>query len=133
MVPSTVRSDEWAAWFSFWFSGYWRALAKGTAWAGFYCAILLLLENTETPVFGRLDLGFPKFALLLKCDKICRARFFLFQVSDIRIFASNSTRQGPYIHRLDPLELLRQFSHSCVQIMTHAPLLMSRRRIDQNP
>ena len=32
--PSTVRSDEWPAWFSFWFSGCWRALAKGTAWAG---------------------------------------------------------------------------------------------------
>ena len=30
--PSTVRSDEWPAWFSFWFSGCWRALAKGTAW-----------------------------------------------------------------------------------------------------
>ena len=23
--PSTVRSDEWPAWFSFWFSGCWRA------------------------------------------------------------------------------------------------------------
>ena len=33
--PSTVRSDEWPAWFSFWFSGCWRALSKGTAWAGF--------------------------------------------------------------------------------------------------
>ena len=32
--PSTVRSDEWPAWFSFWFSGRWRALAKGTAWHG---------------------------------------------------------------------------------------------------
>ena len=32
-------SAEWPAWFSFWFSGCWRALAKGTAWAGFYCAI----------------------------------------------------------------------------------------------
>ena len=31
----TVRSDEWPAWFSFWFFGCWRALAKGTAWAGF--------------------------------------------------------------------------------------------------
>ena len=41
--PPTVRSDEWPAWFSFWFSGCWRALAKGTVWAGFYCAILLLL------------------------------------------------------------------------------------------
>ena len=41
--PSTVRSDEWPAWFSFWFSGCWRALAKGTAWAFFYCVILLLL------------------------------------------------------------------------------------------
>jgi hypothetical protein len=30
-----VRSGEWPAWFSFWFSGCWRALlAKGTAWAG---------------------------------------------------------------------------------------------------
>ena len=37
--PSTVRSGEWPAWFSFWFSGCWWALAKGTAWAGFYCAI----------------------------------------------------------------------------------------------
>ena len=34
-----MRSDEWPAWFSFWFSGCWRALAKGTAWAGFYCVI----------------------------------------------------------------------------------------------
>ena len=40
--PSTVRSGELPAWFFFWFSGCWRALAKGTAWAGFYCAILLL-------------------------------------------------------------------------------------------
>ena len=38
-----MRSDEWPAWFSFWFSGCWRALAKGTAWAFFYSAILLLL------------------------------------------------------------------------------------------
>ena len=29
--PFTVRSGEWPAWFSFWFSGCWRALAKGTA------------------------------------------------------------------------------------------------------
>ena len=30
------RSGEWPAWFSFWFSGCWRALATcGTAWAGF--------------------------------------------------------------------------------------------------
>ena len=42
--PSTARSGEWPAWFSFLFSGCWRALAKGTAaWAGFYCTILLLL------------------------------------------------------------------------------------------
>ena len=34
--PSTVRSDECPAWFSFWFSGRWRALAKGTAWADFF-------------------------------------------------------------------------------------------------
>ena len=44
--PSTVRSDEWPAWFSFWFSGCWRALAKGMAWAGFYCVILLLCAIT---------------------------------------------------------------------------------------
>ena len=47
--PSTVRSDEWPAWFSFWFSGCWRALAKGTAWAGFYCVILLLLLASARP------------------------------------------------------------------------------------
>ena len=37
--PSTARSGEhageWPAWVSFWFSGCWRALAKGTAWADF--------------------------------------------------------------------------------------------------
>ena len=38
-----MRTGEWPAWFSFWFSGRWRALAKGTAWAGFYWEILLLL------------------------------------------------------------------------------------------
>ena len=27
--PSTVRSGEWPAWFSFWFSGRWRALQAG--------------------------------------------------------------------------------------------------------
>ena len=32
-----MRSDEWPARFSFWFSGCWRALAKGTAWAFFLC------------------------------------------------------------------------------------------------
>ena len=31
---STARSGEWLAWFSFWFSERWRALSKGTAWAG---------------------------------------------------------------------------------------------------
>ena len=31
--------------FPFWFSGCWRALAKGTAWAGFCCVILLLLRS----------------------------------------------------------------------------------------
>ena len=50
--PSTVRSGEWPAWFSFWFSGRWRApLAKGTAWAGFYCAILLLLLSHKFRAF----------------------------------------------------------------------------------
>ena len=34
--------------FAFWFSGCWRALAKGTAWAGFYCLILLLLCTAST-------------------------------------------------------------------------------------
>ena len=28
-----VCSGEWQAWFSFWVSGCWRALTKGTAWA----------------------------------------------------------------------------------------------------
>ena len=35
------------AWFSFWFSGCWRALAKGTAWAGFYCVTLLLNKRSQ--------------------------------------------------------------------------------------
>ena len=40
---------------SFWFSGCWRALAKGTAWAGFYCTVLLVMmsaydePNTNPP------------------------------------------------------------------------------------
>ena len=46
---SAVRSGEWPAWFSFWFSvrfsGRWRAPAKGTAWAGFNSKILLLLHH----------------------------------------------------------------------------------------
>ena len=33
------RIGEWPAWFFFWFSGCWRALSKGTAWAGFYSSI----------------------------------------------------------------------------------------------
>ena len=41
--PSTARSGEWPAWFSFWFSGCWRALAKGTAWAG-----LLSISSSPT-------------------------------------------------------------------------------------
>ena len=40
-----LRSVEWPAWFSFWFSGCWRALAKGTARVGFDCEILLLLRS----------------------------------------------------------------------------------------
>ena len=45
--PSTVRSGEWPTWFSFWFSGCRRALAKGQRHGvdGFYCAILLLLPH----------------------------------------------------------------------------------------
>ena len=42
-----MRSDEWPAWFFFWFPGCWRALAKGAAWVDFYtcfyCAMLLLI------------------------------------------------------------------------------------------
>ena len=44
----TVRSDEWPAWFSFWFSGgFWRALAtKGTtAWAFFF----ILCDSSSSP------------------------------------------------------------------------------------
>ena len=36
-----------SCWFSFWFSGFWRALSKGTAWAGFYCEMLLLLAQPK--------------------------------------------------------------------------------------
>ena len=56
---STVRSEEFPAWFSFWFYGCWRALAKGTAWAGFIAqlffffyppvALLGLLHSSPTP------------------------------------------------------------------------------------
>ena len=36
------------------FSGCWRALAKGTAWAGFYCEILLLSsDKAKSPSAGR--------------------------------------------------------------------------------
>ena len=42
--PSTARSDEWPAWFPFWFSGCWRALAKGTAWAGFIGQFIIITE-----------------------------------------------------------------------------------------
>ena len=42
-------------WFSFWFSGCWRALAKGTAWAGFYRAILLLLRSSPCHTPPPLD------------------------------------------------------------------------------
>ena len=43
--PSTARSGKWwPAWFSFWFSGRWRTLAKGTAWAG-------LLSNSSSASF----------------------------------------------------------------------------------
>ena len=41
--PSTMRSDEWPAWFSFWFSGCWRALAKGTAWAFFKVQFIIII------------------------------------------------------------------------------------------
>ena len=57
--PSTVRSDEWPAWFSFWFSGCWRALAKGTAWAGFSPPVLKKRakrsERSGTGTGGRLS------------------------------------------------------------------------------
>ena len=56
-----MRSGEWTAWFSFWFSGCWRALAKGTAWAVFYCVILLLLLEGSTIKAKEAD----NFTLLL--------------------------------------------------------------------
>ena len=55
--PSTVRSDEWPAWLSFWLSGCWRALAKGTAWAGSYCVILLTTERTVVGQGGATGAG----------------------------------------------------------------------------
>ena len=64
---STVRSDEWPAWFSLWFSGCCRSLAKGTAWAGFYCSILLLLlylaitQNGNKNYFKKRRLRRPKY------------------------------------------------------------------------
>ena len=44
---SAVRSGQWPAWFSFWFSGCWRALAKGSARAGLYCAIHYHFPDSE--------------------------------------------------------------------------------------
>ena len=35
--PGGSPTNGRATWFSFWFSGCWRALAKGTAWAGLLC------------------------------------------------------------------------------------------------
>ena len=92
----------------------------------------------RSPIFARVsrtsEVALAR-AIRETCGNVTKSvgSIFLLEVRYIRIFASNSTRQGPYIHRLDPLELLRQLSHSCVQIMTHTTLLMSRRRIDQNP
>ena len=42
--PSTARSDEWPAWFSFWFSGCWRALAKWHGVGGF-CGVFSSLSG----------------------------------------------------------------------------------------
>ena len=76
--PFAVRSGEWPAWFSFWFSGRWQALAKGTAWAGFYSVILrlllllLLLLRWCTPIEqcggGRNALEAPSTVRLLARD-----------------------------------------------------------------
>ena len=81
--PSTVRSDEWPAWFSFWFSGCWRALAKGTAWAGLYCAVLLLRcgfiegEFTPMPPLTRLAawLGFAREHAVARVQHTKKAEF----------------------------------------------------------
>jgi len=77
---------------------------------------------------GRL--GTRSSSNLWKCDKICRERFL---VSDEVISGfSRRTRPdevpSPDIHRPDPLELLRELSHSRAykaQIMTHTPLISS--------
>ena len=37
--PSTVRSGEWPAWFSFWFSGRWQGACRRHGVGGFLCAI----------------------------------------------------------------------------------------------
>ena len=42
--PSTARSDEWPAWFSFLFSGCWRTLAKWHDVGGF-CGIVSSLSG----------------------------------------------------------------------------------------
>ena len=70
--PSTVCSDEWPAWFSFWFSGRWRALAKGTVWAVFFRVILLLLRragayssnSTRTPAIKHEHMRTPALSAL---------------------------------------------------------------------
>ena len=48
--PSTARSDKWPAWFSFWFSGYWRALAKGAAWAFFIAQFTIIELLSDRPM-----------------------------------------------------------------------------------
>ena len=61
--PSTARSGEWPAWFFFWFSGCWRALAKGTAWAGFpkaqFIIIIIISCSAQATSFRKATWSSP--------------------------------------------------------------------------
>ena len=82
---------------SFWFFGCWRALAKGTAWAGFYCIMRILLKPTEAwahPHFTSVGVraGIPGFAHATAEKK---STFFFALTREKRTKTPKSTKTPP--------------------------------------
>ena len=89
--------NERPAWFSFWFSGCWRALAKGTARAGFSFVILFLLRRVHRAAVGYTSIPRNHVNRYIK-HRLCFRAFCLWGFCFLTRFLTAQAASGPSVH-----------------------------------